>query len=86
MRYPDNVAGRFYVTDNCIDCELCREFAPANFSRNKKQKQEHCYVSKQPVSRAELNLCLEVAEGRPVDAIIDSHTGRPGRLSGGTTK
>ena len=33
-KYPQNVAGRFYVDDQCIDCDLCRETAPANFTRD----------------------------------------------------
>src|SRR5713226_8688365 len=33
-RYPENVLGKFYVDDQCIDCDLCRETAPANFKRN----------------------------------------------------
>ena len=32
-KYPQNVSGRFYVDDQCIDCDLCRETAPANFTR-----------------------------------------------------
>ena len=33
-KYPENVTGTFYVDDQCIDCDLCRETAPANFTRN----------------------------------------------------
>ena len=33
-KYPENVPGKFYVDDQCIDCDLCRETAPANFKRN----------------------------------------------------
>ena len=33
-KYPENVEGQFYVDDQCIDCDLCRETAPANFTRN----------------------------------------------------
>jgi ferredoxin len=32
-RYSENVPGKFYVDDQCIDCDLCRETAPANFTR-----------------------------------------------------
>jgi ferredoxin len=32
-KFPQNVPGRFYVDDQCIDCDLCRERAPANFAR-----------------------------------------------------
>jgi hypothetical protein len=33
-RYPENASGAWYVDDQCIDCDLCRETAPSNFIRN----------------------------------------------------
>jgi len=33
-KYPENVPGKFYVDDQCIDCDLCRETATVNFKRN----------------------------------------------------
>jgi ferredoxin len=45
-KYAENVAGKFYVDDQCIDCDLCRETAPANFKRN--DDGGHSYVYKQP--------------------------------------
>ena len=30
-RLPENVAGDFYVDDTCIDCDACRQIAPAIF-------------------------------------------------------
>jgi ferredoxin len=33
-KYPENVPGKYYVDEQCIDCDLCRETAPANFKRN----------------------------------------------------
>ena len=33
-RYPENTAGKYYVDNQCIDCDLCRETAPDNFTRN----------------------------------------------------
>ncbi len=66
-RYTDNVAGKFYVDDQCIDCDLCRETAPANFIRN--EEGGYSYVFKQPVSDAEESLCREAMEGCPVEAI-----------------
>ena len=66
-RYPDNVAGKFYVDDQCIDCDLCRETAPNNFTRN--EDGGYSYVFKQPTSSAEEVLCKEAMEGCPVEAI-----------------
>jgi ferredoxin len=28
---PENVAGDFFVDDSCIDCDTCRQVAPATF-------------------------------------------------------
>ena len=48
-KYAENVAGKFYVDDQCIDCDLCRETAPANFKRN--DDGGHSYVYKQAGDR-----------------------------------
>jgi ferredoxin len=66
-KYPENVSGQYYVDDQCIDCDLCRETAPANFKRN--DDGGHSYVYKQPESEAETALCKEAMEGCPVEAI-----------------
>jgi len=68
-KYPQNAAGSFYVDDQCIDCDLCRETAPANFTRN--DDGGHSYVDKQPESPEEEALCKEAMEGCPVEAIGD---------------
>jgi ferredoxin len=69
-KYSDNVSGTFYVDDQCIDCDLCRETAPANFTRN--DDGGHSYVYKQPENEAEIALCKEAMEGCPVEAIGDN--------------
>ncbi len=66
-KYPEGVPGKFYVDDQCIDCDLCRETAPANYKRN--DDGGHSYVYKQPENDAELKLCQEALEGCPVEAI-----------------
>ena len=66
-KYPDNVAGKYYVDDQCIDCDLCRETAPDNFTRN--EDGGYSYVYKQPTSPEEETLCKEAMEGCPVEAI-----------------
>ena len=30
-KVESNVAGKYYVDSNCIDCDVCRETAPENF-------------------------------------------------------
>ena len=32
-KWESNVTGKFYVDQQCIDCDLCRETAPAFFTR-----------------------------------------------------
>jgi ferredoxin len=66
-KYPENVEGKFYVDDQCIDCDLCRETAPANFKRN--DDGGHSFVYKQAESPEEEALCKEAQEGCPVEAI-----------------
>ncbi len=66
-KYSDNIAGKFYVDDQCIDCDLCRETAPDNFTRN--EDGGYSFVFKQPVSPEEEVLCKEAQEGCPVEAI-----------------
>jgi len=66
-KYPENVTGAYFVDDQCIDCDLCRETAPANFTRN--DDGGHSYVYKQPENDAEVALCKEAMEGCPVEAI-----------------
>ncbi len=68
--WPDNVAGRFFITQACIDCDLCKEAAPAIFARN--EKEGHAYVRMQPTLDSELRACLEAVEACPVEAIIDT--------------
>ena len=66
-RYLDNITGKFYVDDQCIDCDLCRETAPNNFTRN--EDGGYSYVYRQPTSPDEETLCKEAMEGCPVEAI-----------------
>lgn len=71
-KYPENAAGKFYVDEQCIDCDLCRETAPANFKRN--DDGGHSFVYKQPESPEEEGLCKEAMEGCPVEAIGNDGT------------
>src|ERR1700730_1844238 len=66
-KYAQNVPAKLYVDDQCIDCDLCRETAPANFKRN--DDGGHSYVYKQPETPEEEALCKEAMEGCPVEAI-----------------
>ncbi len=66
-KVADNIRGRFFVDDTCIDCDLCRETAPANFTRQ--ESQGYSYVHKQPASAAETAACQAALEECPVEAI-----------------
>jgi ferredoxin len=69
-KYPENVAGKYYVDNQCIDCDLCRETAPDNFKRN--DDGGYSFVYKQPENPDEEARCKEAKEGCPVEAIGDN--------------
>ena len=72
-RYPENVLGKYYVDDQCIDCDLCRETAPTLFTRN--EAGCYSYVSKQPETEEEGELMIAAMEGCPVEAVGDDGEG-----------
>jgi ferredoxin len=63
----ENVPGPFYVDVTCIDCDLCRETAPANFVRQ--NSGGYSFVVRQPETPAELAAALAALEECPVEAI-----------------
>jgi ferredoxin len=65
----ENIGGKFYVDSQCIDCDLCRETAPANYTRE--EDEGYSYVFKQPENDEEVEQCREAMEGCPVEAIGD---------------
>ena len=69
-KYTDNVTGKYYVDNQCIDCDLCRETAPNNFKRN--DDGGFSFVCKQPGTPEEEAQCKEAQEGCPVEAIGDN--------------
>ena len=69
QKVPENVPGRFYVDATCIDCDLCRETAPANFVR--RDEEGYSFVTRQPKDAAEEAACLAALEECPVEAIGD---------------
>lgn len=66
-KHKENQNGKYYVDDQCIDCDLCRETAPANFTRH--NDGGYSYLYKQPENEAEEALCEEALAGCPVEAI-----------------
>lgn len=68
-KLPDNVPGRFYVDRQCIDCDVCRDTSPENFTRN--DENAYSFVQKQPITQEEIDLCNEAMMACPVEAIGD---------------
>ena len=68
-KVADNVAGKWYVDSNCIDCDVCRTTAPNNFEAN--EDEGFSYVSKQPENDEEIEQCEEAMESCPVEASGD---------------
>ena len=66
-KLPENVPGGFYVDRNCIDCDVCRDTSPANFTRE--DENGYSYVYRQPATPEELELCEEAMNVCPVEAI-----------------
>jgi ferredoxin len=66
-RVPENASGSYYVDTNCIDCDVCRDTAPENFTRA--DSNGYSYVYRQPATREEIDLCEEALLACPVEAI-----------------
>jgi ferredoxin len=66
-RVGENVLGVYYVDTQCIDCDVCRDTAPDNFTRS--DSNGYSFVYKQPETEEERELCDEALTACPVEAI-----------------
>lgn len=66
-KWNNNASGKYYVDDQCIDCDACRTEAPDNFIRD--DEHGYSFVSKQPSSAEEEARCKAAMEACPVEAI-----------------
>ena len=67
-RYPLNVPGRYYIDNQCTDCDLGRETAPNNVKRD--DRTGISYIFKQPETEDEIRLLEEGGvQGCPTDAV-----------------
>jgi glyoxylase-like metal-dependent hydrolase (beta-lactamase superfamily II)/ferredoxin len=64
-RLPENVPGDFYVDDSCIDCDACRQIAPAIFRDHGDQSS----VFRQPVGEREVLGALKALVACPTSSI-----------------
>ena len=65
--HPENVPGRFYVDDSCIDCDLCRSTAPNLFGRS--DADGLSYVRRQPITADEIREAEEALADCPTSSI-----------------
>ena len=66
-QWADNIKGRYYVDDQCIDCDACRTEAPDSFRRQ--DESGYSYVYRQPATPEEEAKCKAALEACPVEAI-----------------
>jgi ferredoxin len=67
LKNPENVLGKYYVDNTCIDCDLCRNIAPRTFARH--DDSGYSYVFKQPVTPEEIALAEEAKISCPTETI-----------------
>jgi ferredoxin len=71
-RNPENVPGRFYVDETCIDCDLCRSSAPDIFRRD--DERGYSIVYRQPVSPEEIASAEQAMLECPTESIGNDGT------------
>jgi ferredoxin len=82
-RDPSAVHGAYYITGQCVDCDLCRETAPAIFGRN--DTEAHSVVIRQPQTQDEIRAveeavrccCTEAIQSDGLSFDWDSHPAFP---------
>lgn len=68
-KVPENVPGKFYLDNSCVDCDLCRNIAPEIFTRY--DEGGYTYVQRQPITEAEIELAEEARTTCPTESIGD---------------
>jgi glyoxylase-like metal-dependent hydrolase (beta-lactamase superfamily II)/ferredoxin len=64
-RVPENVPGDFFVDTTCIDCDACRQIAPAAFG----EAADTSFVRRQPQTRDERRSALRALLACPTGSI-----------------
>src|SRR5215475_1919719 len=65
LRLPENVPGSFFVDSTCIDCDTCRQLAPATFG----ETGEYSFVQLQPRDDAERRSAYRALAACPTASI-----------------
>jgi ferredoxin len=68
-RLDYNVAGAYYVDDQCINCGVCMEIAPDIFKSN--DDEGFAYVAAQPKDAEATDMARDALESCPVESIGD---------------
>lgn len=67
LKTSENVPGKYYVDNTCIDCDLCRQIAPKSFARQ--DEDGYSYVFKQPQTDEEIAQAEEARISCPTETI-----------------
>jgi glyoxylase-like metal-dependent hydrolase (beta-lactamase superfamily II)/ferredoxin len=70
-RLKENIEGEFFVDDTCIDCDTCRQVAPAVYARS--ERIEQSFVYRQPASEPERVRALMALVACPTASIGTVH-------------
>ena len=75
-RHPENVPGEFFVDSSCIDCDACRQIAPAIFA----DRGDQSIVYHQPETAEELKRALMALVACPTASIgsVTHRDAKPG--------
>jgi glyoxylase-like metal-dependent hydrolase (beta-lactamase superfamily II)/ferredoxin len=70
---PENIPGEFFVDSTCIDCDTCRQLAPAVFG----ETGEHAFIHHQPATPEEYRSALRALVCCPTGSIGSRGKSRP---------
>ena len=62
-RVPENVSGEFFVDSTCIDCDTCRQLAPATFGETSAYAFVHTQPQRPETTRQALRALLACPTG-----------------------
>lgn len=66
-KFAQNVAGKYFVDDQCIACDACCVEAPRFFAMN--DDDGHAYVKLQPITSEDFKEAENALAACPVEAI-----------------